>query len=188
MSYYDIDDILADATKIPCRFNYNIPGLGYLEGNIGHDIKKNAKVELPLWLGRVLAIVGGDADPSSVGEDEALSFIELITPELLAPRVINAIKSGPATLDVRSINSHFYALAVKWATLFNDRELVEVLNYMLLERSQEIRNHASSIDLENLAQGRDPGTFMLTLDEFEKVIYRNSHESCKETKQWMVQK
>ncbi|SCU92667.1 LAFA_0F12090g1_1 [Lachancea sp. 'fantastica'] len=188
MSYYDIDDILADSTKVPCRFNYNIPGLGYLEGNIGQDIKKNAKVELPLWLGRVLAIVGGDSESSGLEDDEALSFIELITPELLAPRVINAIKSGPVSLDVRSINSHFYALAVKWATLFNDRNLVEVLNYMLLERSQEIRNHASSTDLDNLAQGRDPSTFMLTLDEFEKVIYRSSHESCKDMKQWMVQK
>ncbi|SCU84396.1 LAME_0C09318g1_1 [Lachancea meyersii CBS 8951] len=188
MSYYDIDDILADATKFPCRFNYDIPGLGYLEGNIGKDIKKNAKVELPLWLARILAIVGGDPGLSSVDDDEAFPFVELMAPELLAPRVINAIKSGPATLDVHSINSHFYALAIKWATLFNDRDLVEVLNYMLLERSQEIRNHAASIDLEELAQGRDVSTFMLTLDEFEKRIYRDSHESCKDMKKWLVQR
>ncbi|SCU98993.1 LANO_0F00408g1_1 [Lachancea nothofagi CBS 11611] len=185
MSYYDIDDILADANKFPCRFNYDIPGLGYLEGNIGKDIKINAKVELPLWLARILAIVGGDP---GIGDEGALPFVELMAPDMLSPKVMNAIKSGPVTLDVHSINSHFYALAVKWATLFNDRDLVQILNYMLLERSQEINNFASSIQLEKLGRGRDMGPFMLTLDEFEKKLYRESHESCKDMKKWIVQK
>ncbi|SCU84168.1 LADA_0D00232g1_1 [Lachancea dasiensis] len=185
MSYYDIDDILADASKFPCRFNYDIPGLGYLEGNAGKEIRKNAKVELPLWLARILAIVGGDA---GLNDEDALPFVELMQPEMFSPKVLNAIKSGPVTLDVHSINSHFYALAIKWATLFNDRDLIEVLNYMLLERCQEINNHASSVQLENVGRGGSQGTFMLTLDEFEKVLYKDSHESCKDTKKWVIRK
>ncbi|CAR24609.1 DNA replication protein PSF3 [Lachancea thermotolerans CBS 6340] len=182
MGYYDIDDILADAAKFPCRFNYAVPGLGYLEGNVGEEIKKNAKVELPLWLARILAIVGGDeeADPDSEG---ALPFVELLAPEILSSRVMNAIKSSPVALDVHSINAHFYALAVKWATLFDDRELVRVLNYMLLERTREIHNHAASGTL-----GGAPSTFMLTLDEFEKKLYRDTHSGCKETRHWIVRK
>lgn len=184
MSYYDIDDILADASKFPCKFNYDIPGLGYLEGNPGKSIKKNAKLELPLWLARILAIVGGEQEHE---DEEALPFVELLAPETFSSRVINAIKSGASTLDVHSISAHFYSLAIKWATLFNDQELVKVLNDMLVERGQEISNFASSVSTDSHMHS-ETGTFMLTLDEFEKQLYRDAHESCKEMKRWMFQK
>ena len=37
-SYYDIDAILTDAHKLPCTFEIDIPGLGYLEENPGGDV------------------------------------------------------------------------------------------------------------------------------------------------------
>ena len=37
-SYYDIDAILTDAQKIPCTFDLDIPGLGYLDENAGGDV------------------------------------------------------------------------------------------------------------------------------------------------------
>lgn len=38
-SYYDIDTILADAQKIPCTFKVDVPGLGYIDGNAGGDVR-----------------------------------------------------------------------------------------------------------------------------------------------------
>ena len=55
-SYYDVDAILTDAQKVPCTFELTVPGLGYLEGNMSGDIKAGSKVELPLWLGEMLAL------------------------------------------------------------------------------------------------------------------------------------
>lgn len=55
-SYYDIDAILTDAQKVPCTFELTVPGLGFLEGNMGGDMKQGSKVELPLWLGEMLAL------------------------------------------------------------------------------------------------------------------------------------
>lgn len=55
-SYYDVDAILTDAQKVPCTFELTVPGLGYLEGNMSGDIKQGSKVELPLWLGEMLAL------------------------------------------------------------------------------------------------------------------------------------
>ena len=55
-SYYDVDAILTDAQKVPCAFELTVPRLGYLEGNMSGDIKKGSKVELPLWLGEMLAL------------------------------------------------------------------------------------------------------------------------------------
>ena len=38
-SYYDIDAILTDAEKVPCAFELDIPGLGYLDENPGGDVR-----------------------------------------------------------------------------------------------------------------------------------------------------
>ena len=38
-SYYDIDAILTDAQKIPCTFELDVPGLGYIDGNAGGDVR-----------------------------------------------------------------------------------------------------------------------------------------------------
>lgn len=38
-SYYDIDAILTDAQKVPCTFDLDIPGLGYLDENAGGDVR-----------------------------------------------------------------------------------------------------------------------------------------------------
>lgn len=37
-SYYDIDAILTDAQKVPCTFDIDVPGLGYMEGNPGGEV------------------------------------------------------------------------------------------------------------------------------------------------------
>lgn len=38
-SYYDVDTILTDAQKVPCTFELSVPGLGYLDGNSGADVR-----------------------------------------------------------------------------------------------------------------------------------------------------
>ena len=38
-SYYDIDAILTDAQKVPCTFELMVPGLGYVDGNSGQDVR-----------------------------------------------------------------------------------------------------------------------------------------------------
>jgi GINS complex subunit 3 len=76
MSYYDIDAILTDSQKLPCTFELDVPGLGYLEGNVGgtvrsyerdwrclytdtDKIKAGTKIDLPMWLGIMLAVSTG---------------------------------------------------------------------------------------------------------------------------------
>lgn len=75
MSYYDVDTILTDAQKVPCTFQLDVPGLGYLDGNPGgtvsamnlrperttlnSQIKAGTKIDLPLWLAVMLAVSSG---------------------------------------------------------------------------------------------------------------------------------
>ncbi|EDO15302.1 hypothetical protein Kpol_1038p8 [Vanderwaltozyma polyspora DSM 70294] len=204
--YYDIDDILADSAEIPCKFNYDIPGLGYLEGNPGKQINKNTKIQLPLWLARILAIIGGDSEGADENGDETnendnLPFLEMQTPDFLSNKVINAIKTSPESLDLHSINSHFIELANKWIALFGDTDLANVIYDLTLARSIELNNHASSVALELASNKPDNSNkdsiyqdgnnintpFLLSMDEFEKKIYKKSHNSYKDTKKWLFE-
>lgn len=38
MSYYDVDAILTESQKLPCTFQLDVPGLGYLDGSPGETV------------------------------------------------------------------------------------------------------------------------------------------------------
>lgn len=171
MGYYDIDDILADSEKVPCRFTLGVPGLGYLEGNPGKPIEKDTKVELPMWLAEVLAT-------SLVLAETDDSFVELLQPDFLGPKVLNAIRADPNSVDLHSIASNYYRLTEKWLALFNDAELVDAVMTMLKERAVEIDNYASNT-LKHVNSN-----FLYSLDEFEKALYRATYESKKQMRAW----
>jgi len=116
-SYYDVDAILTDAQKVPCTFELTVPGLGYLEGNMSGDMKQGSKVELPLWLGEMLAL------------SQSLNTSSLVTidpPSALSPRVLNALKADPRTVDLRALAPHFYNLGARILELFEEEEMIEV--------------------------------------------------------------
>ncbi|EEH20975.2 DNA replication complex GINS protein psf3 [Paracoccidioides brasiliensis Pb03] len=171
MSYYDIDAILTDAQKLPCTFELAVPGLGYLDGNAGEDIKPGTRIDLPLWLGEMLA-VGARADSSP------LVTLDLST--ALSEQVLNALKANPGTVDLRSLAPHFYSLAVRILQLFEEEEMVDVLMEAFKKRSMEIADHAYN------SQGAlgDGVEFLRGLDETERRLFRIAHSSAKEMRVW----
>lgn len=40
-SYYSVDAILTDAQKVPCKFELEVPGLGFIDGSVGADVRIN---------------------------------------------------------------------------------------------------------------------------------------------------
>lgn len=170
MGYYDIDEVLADGERVPCKFNITVPGLGFLEGNPGKPIEKGTKVDLPMWLAKVLATV-------PVGSSGEL-FVEFLEPDFASPKVINAIKADPLSVDLHSIISNFYKLGENWATMFSDVQFAETLMTMLKERALEIDNYASN------TTNHVNSPFLLSLDEFEKNLYKVTYESKKQMRKW----
>lgn len=170
MSYYDLDDILADAEKVPCRFNILVPGLGYLEGQPGKAIQKDTKIELPLWLAEILAIC-------ELLEESQQSFIDLLQPDFISPKVINAIKTSPTSVDLHAILPYYYRLTEKWASMFSDSELATVVSDTLKRRSLEIYNHANSATKQL--------NFIYSLDEYEKEVFKKTSESSRSMRQWL---
>ncbi|KAH0537253.1 DNA replication protein [Glutinoglossum americanum] len=171
-SYYDIDAILTDAQKVPCTFELEVPGLGYLDGNSGGDMKKGTRVELPLWLGEMLAV------SRQLGTSP---LVTLDLPTALSPRVINALKADPRTVDLRSLAPHFYDLGARILELFEEEEMVEVLSETFKKRAAEIADHAHN-PRGALGESAD---FLRGLDETERQLFRAAHDSAKSMKSWM---
>ncbi|MCJ1332271.1 DNA replication protein [Thelotrema lepadinum] len=169
-SYYNVDAILTDAQKVPCTFEIDIPGLGFVDGHAGTDIKKGSNVNLPLWLGGYIA-VQRFGDP----------VLSIDLPASLAPRVLNALKANPRTVDLRSLAPHFYELAARALDLFEEDEIVDVLTETFKNRAAEIADHANNTQ-SALGEG---GDFLRGLDEMERQLFRAAHDSSKAVKTWM---
>lgn len=83
-------------------------------------VKAGAKVDLPLWLGVMLAVSSG---PQFGGRP----LVELDFPAPLQHRVVNALKADPKTVDLRAQAPQYYSLGAKILDLFEDEELADVL-------------------------------------------------------------
>lgn len=122
-TYYDLDAILTDATKVPTTIDISVPGLGYLDGNPGAALSAGAKLALPLWLAEMLAV-------SQTADGGAMATLDM--PEALGARVLNALRADPRSVDLRRQAAHFYALGARMLELFEEDELVDVLSEVRL--------------------------------------------------------
>ncbi|KAB8337182.1 hypothetical protein FH972_021486 [Carpinus fangiana] len=174
-TYYDIDAIMTDAQKVPCTFTLTVPGLGYMEGSPGQPIHSGTSVALPIWLAEILAV------SQSLGT-APMATIDM--PLCLQPRVLNALKADPRTVDLRQQAAHFYSLGARMLELFEEDDLVDVLLQTFKQRAAIISDHASNArGALSDAKGVD---FMRGLDEQERCLFRIAHDSGNATRAWMV--
>lgn len=119
------------------------------------QLKEGTKVELPLWLGEMLAV------------SQNLSTSSLVTldlPQCLSTRVVNALKADPRTVDIRALAPHFYALGARMLELFEEDDLADVLSDSFKKRAKEIADQAHN-PRGALGEGAD---FLRGLDEEER--------------------
>jgi len=145
--------------------------LGYLTGNVGEDIKSGTKVDLPLWLGEMLAV-------SNTSGSSALATLDL--PAALNQRVMNALKADPRTVDVRAQAQHFYNIGARMLDLFEEEEMVEILTDTFKKRSAEIADQAHN-SRSALGEGAE---FMRGLDETERKLFHSAHDGSNAVKKW----
>ena len=119
MAYLSPDAILTHAQKAPLTFELAVPQLAPL--NNGTPIENGTKLDLPIWLAEMLA-VSRPAGQSSA----ALATLDM--PSALGPRVINALRAGPRSVQLRSQAQWFYGLAERMLELFEEEEVGQVLS------------------------------------------------------------
>lgn len=133
-------------------------------------------MDLPLWLAEILATVS----VSSTEQGEQETFLDLIQPEFYSNKVLNAIKTGPDSINLHAVLQHFYKITERWGLLFNDKELVDIVIAMLKHRASLINDLADS--------GANSGTgvdFFHSLDETERALFKQSYHSHKKLKEWL---
>ena len=177
-SYYSLTSILTDSQKVPCTFALTVPNLGYLSGNPGTPITQNTKLELPLWLGEMLAV--NRLSPSTTSSSDPDTLITMDMPLALSKRVLNALRADAKSVDLRAQAMHFYGLGARMLELFEDEELTEVLVESFRTRSLEVADKASGS--RNLAG--EGGEFVRGLEEEERGLFRRAHDGQGEVRRW----
>jgi GINS complex subunit 3 len=61
------------------------------------------------------------------------SLVTIDTPSALSPRVLNALKADPRTVDLRALAPHFYNLGARISELFEEEEQEEAMIEVLSE-------------------------------------------------------
>ncbi|KAH8670143.1 DNA replication complex GINS protein-like protein psf3 [Tricladium varicosporioides] len=186
MSYYDVDAILTDAQKVPITILVDMPNLGYLDNNPGHTLKAGTKLSLPLWIAEYLA----------TSQTTAPLFDLEVAPSL-KPRVLNALKASPKSVDLRGQAQYFYGLGARTLELWDDHEICDVLTETWRTRAGEVSDCAVNAGHKGgAAKGNSTGggiggggdvEFLRGLDEDERNLFRAQHDSSKTMRIWMEQ-
>jgi hypothetical protein len=92
------------------------------------------------------------------------SLVTIDPPSALSPRVLNALKADPRTVDLRALAPHFYNLGARILELFEEEEMIEVLSDTFKARAALIADQAHN-PRGALGEGAD---FMRGLDENER--------------------
>ncbi|KAI1770531.1 DNA replication complex GINS protein PSF3 [Hypoxylon cercidicola] len=181
MSYYDIDAILTDAEKVPCKFELDVPELGYLDSNPSHPLKAGTSIGIPLWLAEPLALTSR----SQTSTDDSNSFVSLDLPPSLSNQVMSALKADPRAVPLRDQSHNFYGLGTRMLDVFEEREICATLRKTFVTRAADIALHARKAGAtEDMGVGTGE-EFLRGLEEWERKLFRKAHEGTKETKEWM---
>ncbi|RDA88537.1 hypothetical protein CP532_6600 [Ophiocordyceps camponoti-leonardi (nom. inval.)] len=172
MSYYDVDAILADAEKLPCRFQLDVPRLAQLDSPSAVVLKPGTALSLPLWLGKVLAVASGGEDP----------WLKLDQPPCLSEETVAALKADPRAVSLRDQNAHFFGVSVRMMDLLNDRQMNAVLCRSFVVRATDIGLFASKPDQISASQASD---FVYGLDNWEMSIFGSLRQGVKAIEVWL---
>ncbi|KAI1084290.1 hypothetical protein F5B20DRAFT_524321 [Whalleya microplaca] len=182
MSYYDLDAILTESEKVPCKFELDVAELGYLDNNPSQPLKTGTTIGLPLWLAELLALA--NRAPTSSDED-AKSFVSLNLPSALSNEVMSALKADPRAVPLRDQSHNFYGLGTRMLDLFEEREICAILRKTFVTRAADISVHARKAGAtEEMGVGLGE-EFLQGLEEWERILFRKAHEGTKGTKEWM---
>ena len=123
MTSHDIDAILAEEERVPCTFEIDAIGLGYLDAStVDDDLDQGSKVELPLWMADVLARKG---------------MVKAGLLKCYNQRFLSHLSAGPSGVNLRNYCAYFYRVGRTLAALARDtaesEESPELRNQQLAE-------------------------------------------------------
>ena len=99
--FFDLDDILASQQKVPCQFEQPVYRLGFLSPQAsGEHILTGSKMELPLWLARVLG-------------SRRRGIVKVDLPKQYRETQRDIMSADASVVDLYKQGPYFYAMGVK---------------------------------------------------------------------------
>jgi GINS complex protein len=109
MRHLNIDLILSEDERIPCKFLVEGKNLGHLDSsNMENDLADGARVELPLWLAKSLS---------------ELKMVELELPKHYGSKMRDAIMAGAAPINLKDFSHYYFDVGLQLSKIKQDLDL-----------------------------------------------------------------
>lgn len=97
-NYLSISDILVTNEKVPCKFLFDLPKMGFLDPSATEsDLKAGTNIEIPLWLAESLYT-----------RRPPLLSVDL--PKIYKETYREILNADACTVDMHKLGQHFYEL------------------------------------------------------------------------------
>jgi len=154
-SYYDVDDILAEAEAVPVTWRHNAYGLGYLDVRSDEeDLKTGSLVELPYWLACVM---------------HRRQHVQIEQPSCFGNKFRTGLLADPTVVNLQDKCPYWYELGLKLALLLDERarewQLALMLRRSLYSRYLEILRRSPQQRSEETAR------FRARLANLESILF-----------------
>jgi GINS complex subunit 3 len=111
--YLDIDEILSEEERMPCKFSLDGKNLGFLNSaSDSNDLEEGSKVELPLWLSKPL---------------REKNMIEIELPKHYGIRIREEINAGALAVKLREYSYYYFEVGLQLSKITKDDDLKRTL-------------------------------------------------------------
>ncbi|BGP44703.1 DNA replication protein [Rhodotorula kratochvilovae] len=170
-AFFAVNEFLADAQKLPCKVQFDIPNTGHLEGSADKDLKAGSILELPYWMAEKLY---------------SQDTVDLSLPRPYAPQVRHALQASPESVHLRNLGGGgggFYAGGVRLLRLVDDPELSKILEHSFKTRLVQIMDQSQHSLADHGGEGA-AYEFSQGLDSWEKELFTVGENSARQMKAW----
>ena len=138
-NFFDIQDIMASQERITCKFEVDVPNMGFLDSS-SHDknLKSGTKLELPFWLVK------------SVYNDKC-KFSSIETPKTYKDFTHQILLADPCVVDFRKMGQFYYKFGLMLAQIVEFDIGQNMAKILLWVSSLTTRTVAIATDLVSMS-------------------------------------
>lgn len=169
MSYYDIDDIMAEEQAVPCQFQNNIIKLGHFDPHgTNPDLVKGSKMKLPLWMTKHL---------------KEKKFVEVSFPKVYTLSYRQALTADSTVINLFDWNPFYFDFGMSFVKLVaaSDEDARPVSQALLDAFGERYRR---VMDYSQNAVDEDTTELTKNLDTLERKLFEAGNIADKEFTKW----
>lgn len=167
--YLSTDDILALSQRVACNFERSVQGLGFIDpATESNDVTVNTKVEIPLWLAKVL---------------HSRKLVSIEVPKGYNETYREILDADSTVVDLHKLGPRFYSFG-KHLVGLNIKESEDIAKSLVNtfhQRFHKLLDYSLSVTSDT---GNEMLQYQSTLDDKELDILATGKKSTEEFKRW----